>query len=138
LHGCPSCKPIPPYLVDPHNSSSQHSFFFFGGLAIPVSQAILAHLFSINMTWSATVKVRSPGVRFLVQRLTFRQEVERSNFFKEVPKILKRFWFPFLVSLTLIAGMIILATPLIPLEWQIDTSSWAVIFPLACVAFLRP
>jgi hypothetical protein len=50
-----------------------HSFFFFGGLSIPLSQAILAHLFSYNITWSATKK-----------------EVERSNFFKEVPRILKR------------------------------------------------
>ena len=49
------------------------SFFFFGGLGIPLSQAILAHLFSYNMTWQATKK-----------------EVERSNFFKEVPRILKR------------------------------------------------
>ncbi|KAG2368937.1 glycosyl transferase family group 2-domain-containing protein [Suillus spraguei] len=48
-------------------------FFFFGGLSIPLSQAILAHLFSYNITWSATKK-----------------EVERSNFFKEVPKICKR------------------------------------------------
>jgi hypothetical protein len=49
------------------------SFFFFGGLSIPLSQAILAHLVSYNITWSATVK-----------------EVQRSNFFKEIPKILKR------------------------------------------------
>lgn len=35
--------------------------------------AILAHLFSYDITWSATKK-----------------EVERSNFFKEVPRILKR------------------------------------------------
>lgn len=51
----------------------QCSFFFFGGLSIPLSQAILAHMFSYNITWSATKK-----------------EVERSNFFKEVPKICKR------------------------------------------------
>ncbi|KAG1733862.1 glycosyl transferase family group 2-domain-containing protein [Suillus paluster] len=56
-------------------------FFFFGGLGIPLSQAILAHMFSYNITWSATKK-----------------EVERSNFFKEVPRIFKRcvffcFWF---------------------------------------------
>ncbi|KAH7890394.1 glycosyl transferase family group 2-domain-containing protein [Phlebopus sp. FC_14] len=48
-------------------------FFFFGGLGIPLAQSILAHLFSYDITWSATKK-----------------EVERSNFFKEVPKILKR------------------------------------------------
>jgi hypothetical protein len=59
------------------------SFFFFGGLSIPLSQAILAHLFSYNMTWGATKK-----------------EVERSNFFKEIPRILKRYallWFEVLL-----------------------------------------
>ncbi|PPR00631.1 hypothetical protein CVT24_005477 [Panaeolus cyanescens] len=61
-------------------------FFFFGGLSIPVSQAILAHLFSYNISWSATIK-----------------EVERSNFFKEIPKIIKR----------------------------VDGESWAVILPLS-------
>ncbi|KAH8096816.1 glycosyl transferase family group 2-domain-containing protein [Cristinia sonorae] len=89
-------------------------FFFFGGLSIPLSVAILAHLFSYNITWGATKK-----------------EVERSNFFKEVPKILKRFWFSFLVSIVLIAGMIIIATPLVPVEWRVDGSGWAIIFPLA-------
>jgi len=91
-------------------------FFFFGGLSIPLSQAILAHLFSYNMTWTTTKK-----------------EVERSNFFKEVPRIMKRFWFPLLASAMLIVGMIICATPLVPLEWRVDGSSWAVIFPLAVV-----
>ncbi|TFY58219.1 hypothetical protein EVG20_g8236 [Dentipellis fragilis] len=97
-------------------------FFFFGGLSIPLSQAILAHLFSYNMTWTATKK-----------------EVERSNFFKEVPRIFKRqvfrlrlpFWFPLLVSTVLIAGIIVCATPLVPLEWRVDGSAWAVIFPIA-------
>ncbi|KAI0313170.1 glycosyl transferase family group 2-domain-containing protein, partial [Amylostereum chailletii] len=92
-------------------------FFFFGGLAIPLSQAILAHLFSYNMTWGATGK-----------------EVERSNFFKEVPKIAKRFWFPLLVSIAILAGIVICATPLVPLEWRVDGSGWAVIFPLALAA----
>ncbi|KIK67728.1 hypothetical protein GYMLUDRAFT_36478 [Collybiopsis luxurians FD-317 M1] len=91
-------------------------FFFFGGLSIPVSQAILAHLFSYNITWSATVK-----------------EVQRSNFFKEIPKIAKRFWFPLMVAVIVIVGMIILSTSLIPLGWRIDGSAWAVIFPLAVV-----
>ncbi|KAI0288324.1 glycosyl transferase family group 2-domain-containing protein [Russula brevipes] len=89
-------------------------FFFFGGLSIPLSQAILAHLFSYNMTWGATKK-----------------EVERSNFFKEVPKIMKRFWFSVLVSLFILGGMVVCATPVVPLEWRVDGSAWAVIFPLA-------
>ncbi|CAL1710811.1 unnamed protein product [Somion occarium] len=92
-------------------------FFFFGGLAIPVSQAILAHMFSYNITWGATKK-----------------EVERSNFFKEVPKIFKRFWFPLLVSSILVVGIIIVATPLVPVEWRIGSDGWAVIFPLALSA----
>ncbi|KAI0746494.1 glycosyl transferase family group 2-domain-containing protein [Daedaleopsis nitida] len=91
-------------------------FFFFGGLSIPVSQAILAHCFSYNMTWGATKK-----------------EVERSNFFKEVPKIFKRFWFSWLMSWVILAGIVLLSTPIIPIEWRIDGSSWAVIFPLAVV-----
>jgi len=92
-------------------------FFFFGGLSIPISIAIFAHLFSYNITWGATGK-----------------EVERSNFFKEVPKILKRYWFSFLVSVILIAAMIILSTTLVPLVWRIDGTAWAVIFPLAMAA----
>ncbi len=92
------------------------SFFFFGGLSIPVSQALLAHLFSYDISWSATVK-----------------EVQRSNFFKEIPKIVKRFWFPLTVSIILIAAMVILSTGLVPYAWRIDGSAWAVIFPLAVV-----
>ncbi|KAM6494911.1 Glycosyl transferase family group 2 domain containing protein [Amanita muscaria] len=92
-------------------------FFFFGGLSIPISQAIFAHIISYNITWSATVK-----------------EVERSNFFKEIPKILKRFWFSLLISFVLIAGMVICGTRLVPLAWRVDMSAWAVIFPLTIVA----
>ncbi|KAF9255428.1 hypothetical protein L218DRAFT_884155 [Marasmius fiardii PR-910] len=91
-------------------------FFFFGGLSIPLSQAILAHLFSVNITWSATKK-----------------EVERSNFFKEIPRIAKRFWFPLVVSVIVIAGMVISTTTLVPIEWRVDGDSWAAIFPLAVV-----
>jgi len=89
-------------------------FFFFGGLAIPLSQAILAHMFSYDISWSATIK-----------------EVERSNFFKEIPKIAKRFWFPLIVATLLIAGMIICSTSLVPISWQVNGSSWGVIFPLS-------
>lgn len=90
------------------------SFFFFGGLSIHLSQALLAHLFSYNITWGATKK-----------------EVERSNFFIEVPRILKRFWIAFLLCFVTIIGMIILTTSLVPPEWQIPGLDWAVILPLA-------
>ncbi|KAF9447333.1 hypothetical protein P691DRAFT_776203 [Macrolepiota fuliginosa MF-IS2] len=92
-------------------------FFFFGGLSIPLTQAIFAHLFSYNIQWSATIK-----------------EVERSNFFKEIPKIWRRFWFPVVVSVVVVSGMVVCATGLVPIEWRVDGRSWAVIFPLALSA----
>ncbi|KAI0327882.1 hypothetical protein GY45DRAFT_1372836 [Cubamyces sp. BRFM 1775] len=92
-------------------------FFFFGGLSIHLSQALLAHLFSYNITWGATKK-----------------EVERSNFWLEVPKILKRFWLALVLSLACCAGMVILATDAVPIGWRIFSYDWAVILPLAIVA----
>ncbi|EEB87551.1 hypothetical protein MPER_15060, partial [Moniliophthora perniciosa FA553] len=90
---------------------------FFGGLAIPLSQAILAHLFSYNISWSATAK-----------------EVRRSNFFQEIPKIFKRFWFPLLTSTIVICGLAILSTRLLGVEWQIGAKAWGVILPLSAAA----
>ncbi|EIN04520.1 hypothetical protein PUNSTDRAFT_108306 [Punctularia strigosozonata HHB-11173 SS5] len=88
-------------------------FFFFGGLGLHLSIALLAHMFSYNITWGATKK-----------------EVERSNFFLEVPRIFKRFWFAFAVSLTFIAGIAILASPLVPADWAIPGEDWSLIMPL--------
>lgn len=92
-------------------------FFFFGGLSLHLSGAVLAHLFSYNMTWAATKK-----------------EVEFSNFFKEVPKIFKRFWLSILISFLTLAIIIVLALPIVPRAWAIDGSGWAVILPLAVQA----
>jgi len=92
-------------------------FFFFGGLSIHLSQALLAHLFSYNIMWGATKK-----------------EVERSNFFIEVPRILRRFWLALVISLFMFLMMIVLSTNLVPLGWQVPGYDWAVIFPLAVVA----
>lgn len=46
---------------------------FLGGLSLHVSQAILSHMFEIDMTWGATSK-----------------EAEFSNFWMEVPRVVKR------------------------------------------------
>jgi len=73
-------------------------------------------MFSYNITWGATAK-----------------EVERSNFFQEVPRVLKRYWPTFLICTVIVAGMIIMATPVVPPEWQVTGDSWAVILPLAYV-----
>lgn len=48
---------------------------FFSGLSYHVMTALFAHILGISMAWSATVK-----------------EVTQSNFFQEVPAILKRYW----------------------------------------------
>jgi len=76
--------------------------------------AVLSHLFSYNITWGATKK-----------------EVEKSNFFIEVPRILKRFGIALILCTITLAGMIILSTSLVPAEWQVDPNDWAVILPLA-------
>ena len=73
-------------------------------------------MFSYNITWGATKK-----------------EVERSNFWLEIPKILKRFWLSLVICVALAALMVVLSTGLVPSGWQIPGWNWAVIFPLAIV-----
>ena len=94
------------------------SFFFFGGLSIHLSQALLAHLFSYNITWGATKK-----------------EVERSHFFLEVPKIWRRFRVALMLCALTAATMIVLSTSVnvVPVGWQVDATDWAVVLPLAYV-----
>ncbi|CAK7242063.1 MAG: hypothetical protein STHCBS139747_003540 [Sporothrix thermara] len=89
---------------------------FLGGLSLHVSQAILAHMFEVNMVWGATAK-----------------EVEFSNFFIEVPKVLKRFKFSMLFATVAIVGMIIMAVaPFVPYDWRI--TDFVAILPMATVA----
>ena len=49
---------------------------FFIGLSLQISSALICHMIGYQMTWAATLKT-----------------VEVSNFFKEVPAILKKFKF---------------------------------------------
>ncbi|EPE08093.1 glycosyltransferase family 2 protein [Ophiostoma piceae UAMH 11346] len=89
---------------------------FLGGLSLHVSQAILSHMFEINMTWGATSK-----------------EAEFSNFFIEVPKVLRRFKFSMIFSIVSIVGMIVLAVaPFVPYDWRIK--DFVAILPMATVA----
>ena len=61
------------------------------------------------------------------------KEAEFSNFFIEVPKVLKKFKFSFTFSMLAIAAMIILATgSFIPHIWQIK--DFVAILPMATVA----
>ncbi|KAM7197932.1 putative glycosyltransferase [Naviculisporaceae sp. PSN 640] len=89
---------------------------FLGGLSLHVSQALLAHMFEIDMTWGATSK-----------------EAEFSNFFIEVPKVLKKFKFSMIFASLFIAGMVILAVaPFIPYSWHI--TDFVAILPMATVS----
>ncbi|KAI0162051.1 glycosyl transferase family group 2-domain-containing protein [Xylariaceae sp. FL1272] len=89
---------------------------FLGGLSLHVSQAILAHMFEIDMTWGATSK-----------------EAEFSNFFIEVPKVLKKFKFSMLFALTFIVALVVLAVaPFVPVDWRI--TDFVAILPMATVS----
>ncbi|KAJ7183586.1 glycosyl transferase family group 2-domain-containing protein [Mycena filopes] len=90
--------------------------FFFGGLSIHLSTAILAHLCSYDMTWGSTVK-----------------EVERSTFWIEVPLIWKRFKLSFIICFAVIVMMIVFTSKAVPFEWQIQGWNWALNIPLSLV-----
>lgn len=96
---------------------------FLGGLSLHVSQALLAHMFEIDMSWGATGK-----------------EAEASNFFVEVPKVLKSFKFSLIFSLVGIVGMIVLGcASFVPYDWRIN--DFVAILPMATVTishFLLP
>ena len=100
---------------------------FLGGISIHLSQALLSHLFSIDMSWGATAK-----------------EASDTTFFEEVPRILKKFKFTFIWCICMIAGMIILAGvgPLgqfVPYHWRI--TFFTPVWPLATIVashFLLP
>jgi len=88
---------------------------FLGGLSLHVSGALLAHMFEYNMQWGATAK-----------------EAEFSNFFIEVPRVLKRFKFSFAISGLGIAAIAVLSSAsFVPVMWKI--TDFVAIFPMAIV-----
>lgn len=88
---------------------------FLGGLSLHVSGALLAHMFEYNMQWGATSK-----------------EAEFSNFFIEVPRVLKRFKFSFAISMLGIAAMVVLSlAPFVPVGWRII--DFVALFPMGIV-----
>ena len=94
---------------------------FLGGVSLHVSQAILCHLFSINLEWGATAK-----------------EVTNTTFFAEVPKLLKKFRGTFVFVFGMVVVMVAGAR-FVPALWRIDT--FIAIFPLCNVVvshFLLP
>ncbi|KAI9787052.1 MAG: hypothetical protein M1816_007723 [Peltula sp. TS41687] len=95
---------------------------FLGGLSLHVSQALLCHMFSIDMTWGATAK-----------------EVDRSTTFaKEWKKLFVKFKYNFLFCFLVSAMMIVFAVVVPPL-WQIHEAN--AIIPLIVLVtghFLLP
>jgi hypothetical protein len=94
---------------------------FLGGISVHVSQALLCHMFSIDMSWGATSK-----------------EVENTSFFEEIPKLLRRFKYTFLWCFACAGGMIYLATAA-PFSWRIGF--FTAIWPMTTVVvshFLLP
>ncbi|KAK7931686.1 Glucans biosynthesis glucosyltransferase H [Apiospora marii] len=84
---------------------------FLGGISLHVSQALLSHFFSIDMTWGATAK-----------------EFEEVNFVEEIPRLLKRFKGTFFFCFVMTA-LLICAYWVFPFNWQIR--HFASIFPMA-------
>ncbi|KAL9094552.1 MAG: hypothetical protein Q9165_003111 [Trypethelium subeluteriae] len=94
---------------------------FLGGISLHVSQAILSHMFSIDMSWGATAK-----------------EVENSSFFKEVPKVIKNFRGTF-VACFIGSAMMVVLSHFVPPLWRIDLL--VAIYPLSTIIashFLLP
>lgn len=88
---------------------------FLGGISLHVSQALLSHMFSIDMSWGATAK-----------------EVVNTSFFEEIPKLIKKFKFTFIWCFICAGGMIYLAIGRDD-SWRI--SFFTAIWPLSTIVF---
>ena len=88
---------------------------FLGGISLHVSQAILSHLFGVNIEWGATAK-----------------EIVDIPFTEEIGKVLKKFWKMFTFCIVCTGGMIYLAVAA-PALWRIKF--FTAIWPLTTVLF---
>ncbi|KAF2683165.1 hypothetical protein K458DRAFT_341123 [Lentithecium fluviatile CBS 122367] len=94
---------------------------FLGGVSLHVSQALLCHMLCIDMSWGATAK-----------------EVDNTPFFKEIPRVLRRFKGTFALCFGLMTLMVTMAL-VMPFDWNITL--FTAVFPLCAVAvthFLLP
>lgn len=94
---------------------------FLGGISLHISQAIVCHFLSIDMSWGATAK-----------------EVENTTFFEEMPRLLKRFKGTFLFVALCVGGMLACAYA-VPVFWRINV--FEAIWPLCTIVvshFLLP
>ncbi|KAF2458823.1 glycosyl transferase family group 2-domain-containing protein [Lineolata rhizophorae] len=93
---------------------------FLGGVSLHISQAILSHLFGIDMSWGATAK-----------------EKEDVTFFEEIPRVLKKFKFTFLFCIACGAMMPIMVY-VVPVLWRIKLfiAIWPLSSLIVCHFFL--
>lgn len=75
---------------------------FFTGLSYHVLTAILSHPFGINMSWGSTNK-----------------SLDDSNFFKELPAIIRKQWKMLCIVILALAGFTVLSLDVLPVEWQL-------------------
>jgi hypothetical protein len=86
---------------------------FLGGISLHISQALVCHFFSIDMSWGATAK-----------------EAVQIPFFTEIPHVLKRFKGTFVFCVASTITMVYLAV-FAPYWWRIDTL--VAIYPMATI-----
>lgn len=86
---------------------------FLGGISLHVSQALLSHLFSIDMNWGATAK-----------------EATNTTFFAEIPKVMRKFKVTFIFCITIAVMMVVLAVA-VPVFWRINL--FIAIFPISTI-----
>ncbi|KAJ9116614.1 hypothetical protein QFC20_000547 [Naganishia adeliensis] len=87
-------------------------FIFYSGLSMQISSALICHMVGYQMTWAATLKT-----------------VEVSNFFKEVPAILRKFKITLPLNFMVVIGMIITTSSIMPADWRV--TSIEAIVPMA-------
>lgn len=88
---------------------------FLGGVSLHVSQAILSHMFSVDVSWGSTSK-----------------EAENTTFFVEAPRVLRKFKGTFAFCVGAAAMMGTLAW-VVPYFWRIRL--FISIWPLATIVF---
>ncbi|CAO1622727.1 unnamed protein product [Sympodiomycopsis kandeliae] len=86
---------------------------FFSGLSYHVLTALLAHPFGYNMSWGSTNK-----------------DLEDSNFFIEVPQIIKKYWKMLIFCIVILAGFAVLNGDVLPIEWQLHGGFYVLWCPL--------
>lgn len=92
---------------------------FLGGVSTHVSQAILCHLFGLEISWGSTNK-----------------EAENITFFEEIPRVAKRFKYTFAFCILCAAMMAVLAqASFVPPFWRISTL--IAIWPLGSIIIMH-